>query len=424
MENITTAILLGAGQRGADVYGSFALEFPSELRFVAVADINEVRRREFQQQHNIPDDMAFSTWEDLLKKEKLADAAFICTQDSMHYKPTKAAIKKGYHILLEKPMSNDAKECVRMGELSQKHQRILSVCHVLRYTPFFSKLKEIINSDKIGNVVSLQQIENVAYWHQAHSFVRGNWNNSKVSSPMILSKACHDMDIILWLVGSDCKKISSFGNLMHFKSQNAPGGAPERCLDGCIHKNDCAYYAPDLYIKSDSWESKVLRKVVNIDTSDESLMEALRTGPYGRCVYHCDNDVVDHQVVNMEFKSGATASFTMCAFTCDTGRTLKIMGTKGQISADLTSSEIVVQTFLNNTRETINLNVSDSGHSGGDFAIVRDFLNQLKIGSVDSGITSAKISVQSHLMSLAAEKSRLENTVIDLDIFKMETENL
>lgn len=227
-----TAALLGAGMRGEMAYASYALSHPDEIQFVAVAEPDRTKRERFRELHSIPEEMCFQGWEELLEKPRLADALLVCTQDSMHYEPSIKALKAGYHLLVEKPMSPNPLECIRMGELARERQRVFSVCHVLRYTPFFSTIKKLLAEGRIGKLVSIQHNENVGFWHQAHSFVRGNWGNSGKSSPMILAKCCHDMDILLWLVGAQCKRLSSFGSLMHFRKEEAPEGAPMRCLDG------------------------------------------------------------------------------------------------------------------------------------------------------------------------------------------------
>ncbi|MBZ9685967.1 Gfo/Idh/MocA family oxidoreductase [Clostridium estertheticum] len=410
-----TAALLGAGQRGAGAYAPYALEYPEEFQIIAVAEPDDERREEFKELHKIEDKYCFRSWEELMEEPKLADAILICTQDRMHYKPTIKALEKGYHVLLEKPMSYDPEECVLMGEYAQKYNRVFSICHVLRYTPFFKTIKKLLDEGRIGKLMSIQQIENVAYWHQAHSFVRGNWRNSKESSPMILAKSCHDMDIILWMVGSNCSKISSFGSLGHFKKEEAPAGASEWCLDGCPAADECPYYAPKIYIDwIDNWQADVIRKVVSIDTSKEAMIKALKDGPYGRCVYHCDNDVVDHQVVNMEFENGVTAVFTMCAFTYEGGRSIKLMGTKGQIRCDMERNEIEVRSFVTKEKEDIHLDTASGGHGGGDLGIMRDFVELVRNQGEKKGLTSASESVQSHIMSIAAERSRLESKIINV----------
>lgn len=238
-----TSIVIGAGLRGGHVYSQYALDHPDEFQVVAVAEPDKERRESFAKRHNIPEELCFESYEELLGKEKLADCAMICTMDRMHYEPTIMALKKGYHVLCEKPMSPDKKEIIEMGEMAKKYDRILSVCHVLRYSPFFSKLKELLEEGKIGRLMTIQHMEEVGYWHQAHSFVRGNWRNAEESSPMILQKCCHDMDIMLWLADSKCESLSSFGELSYFTEENAPEGAPAYCLDGCPHRDECAFYA-------------------------------------------------------------------------------------------------------------------------------------------------------------------------------------
>lgn len=326
MEHVTIAVI-GAGQRGMN-YSGYALRYPHEVQFVAVAEPNVRRLERFQALHAMADDRCFANWQDLLAQPKLADAVLICTQDKMHFEPAMQALQLGYHVLLEKPMSPRPEECVKMGAFAEQTDRIFAICHVMRYTNFFSTLKRLLDEGAIGRLVSIQHNENVAFWHYAHSYVRGNWRNTAESSPMILAKSCHDMDILLWLAGADCNSISSFGSLTHFKAEYAPVGAPLRCLDGCPVSDTCAFYAPRFYLTGKTgWPVST----ISDDLSREGLSKVLQEGPYGRCVYHCDNDVVDHQVVNIEFENEVTAAFSMCAFTNDISRTLKLMGTNGEI---------------------------------------------------------------------------------------------
>ncbi|NQT59600.1 MAG: Gfo/Idh/MocA family oxidoreductase [Bacteroidetes bacterium] len=419
-----TAALLGAGQRGMDAYGSYALDNPRELQFVAVAEPDINRRNKFAGDHGITMENTFTDWQDLLKEEKLADALLVCTQDDMHFQPAMEALKKGYHILLEKPISNDPAECLLLEEAAEKAGRYIIVCHVLRYTSFFSQTKRLLEKNEIGEVVSIQHIEKVAFWHQAHSFVRGNWRNSKESSPMILSKSCHDMDILHWLAGKSCISISSFGSLSHFTEKNAPPGAPQYCLEGCPHRNDCPYYAPSAYLNSnDDWQAAILRKTVSLDTSDEAILAALKNGPYGRCVYHCDNDVVDHQVVIMQFADDVTVSFTMSAFTAEGGREIVIMGTKGELRGDMEKNEIEITDFLTQTRQVLTLKTAGADHGGGDTGIMKDLVHLLQEGKISPHISTISSSVESHLMAFAAEKSRLANAVVTLSDFAKEVRN-
>lgn len=404
-----TAVVLGAGSRG-DIYASYALAHPEELEIVAVAEPRPDRLRQFAEKHQLPPERCFTSWEALLAQPKLADAAFVCTMDDMHTAPALQALAQGYHILLEKPMSNSEEECRAIEAAAREADRVMAVCHVLRYTPFYQTIKALIDRGGIGQVCAVTQIENVGYWHQAHSFVRGNWRNSRETSPMLLQKSCHDMDILLWLVGRDCLRVSSFGSLRHFTAENAPAGAPARCLDGCPHSGSCPYYAPKIYLTGKTgWPVDV----VTTDLTPAGIEKALREGPYGRCVYHCDNDVVDRQVVELEFDGGAVGSFVMTAFTADFSRQLKIMGTRGQIQADMGTKEIVLHPF-GQEAEVIPLDMGSeaSGHGGGDFGLVRDFLTVLRHGGESR--SSARASLQSHLICFAAERSRLEGRVVEL----------
>ena len=403
-----TAVVLGAGSRGS-IYAGYAKAHPDALQIVAVAEPRADRRTMLAQELNIPN--CFESWQEVLAQPRMADCVFVCTMDDDHIGPALRAMELGYHVLLEKPMSNTEAQCRQIVDTANRTGRTLAVCHVLRYTPFYMTLKDLIDQGRIGEVTTINQIENVGYWHQAHSFVRGNWRNTAETSPMILQKSCHDMDIILWLMGRTCKRVQSFGSLRHFTPEHAPAGAPERCLDGCPHADTCPYYAPRLYMDMNRTGWPV--DVITTDLSENGRRRALEEGPYGRCVYHCDNDVVDRQVVNLEFEGGAVATFTMTGFTADFSRQLKIFGTRGQISADMGTGEIVLHRF-GEEKEVVPVDDGPmrSGHGGGDHGIMHDFLQILRQGGESR--TSAGISLQSHLICFAAEKSRKENVVVEL----------
>lgn len=406
-----TGALIGAGNRGKDVYGQYALNYPDEIKFVAVAEPNDDKRREFVTEHAISNEMAFETWEDLLNKEKLCDAVFVCVQDRMHYKATIAALEKGYNVLLEKPMSYNLKECIEITEAAQKNKRILTVAHVLRYAPFFKKIKEIIDSDEIGDVIHIDLNENIAYWHFAHSYVRGNWANANTSSPIILAKSSHDMDILYWLMNERPKKISSFGSLKYFNKENAPIGSADRCID-CAVEHDCPYSAKKIYLgENTDWPVSV----ISTDYSIKGRLKALKEGPYGRCVYKCNNNVCDHQVVNIEFEDGKTASFTLSAFTHDLTREVKIMGTLGDLRGNLTDNRIEINKY-NGEKDVIVVKSMIGRHSGGDTGLMKYFIKQIENNDEDA-LTSAENSLMSHVMAFAAEESRLKHKVIDIDRF-------
>lgn len=398
-----TAVIIGAGDRGARAYAPYALDYPNELRIVAVAEPNKERREKMCQSHQISPENSFSNWVNLLEKDKLADIAIICTMDQDHYKPTMKALELGYHVLLEKPMSPEPLECIEMERAAKKYNRQLTICHVLRYTEFWSTIKQVIDDGMIGDIASIQLNENVEIMHMSHSFVRGNWRNKELSSPMILQKSCHDMDIISYVLGEKCERISSYGSLMHFKEENAPIGAPERCLDGCPAELECPFHAGRYYLgEGRGWARKFTE-----DDSNEGIINALHTTNYGKCVYQLDNNVVDHQVVNMEFESGATATFSMSGFTREQTRIVQIMGTKGEIRGNMEENSISIVDFLTRHESIIKFDKPVGGHGGGDRAIVRNFLKDIDKEQYDSK-SSASNSLRSHLMAFAAEESRLQ----------------
>ena len=263
--------------------------------------------------------------------------------------------------------------------------------------------------------MTIQHMEEVGYWHHAHSFVRGNWRNAEESSPMILQKCCHDMDIMLWLADSKCESISSFGELSYFKEENSPEGAPAYCLDGCSHRDECAFYAPRFYLEHPKAVDDGLVYAVTDPADPEHVLEALKKGPYGRCVFHCDNTVVDHQSVDIHFENQVTATFLMTAFTNQCARRIRLMGTKGEIKGDMDTGVIEIIDFVSQNHETIQLHTPAKGHNGSDMSMMRDFVRM--IGEGKKGKTDASVSVESHLMALAAEEARVKGQVIDFGEF-------
>ncbi|MDR0266977.1 Gfo/Idh/MocA family oxidoreductase [Paenibacillus sp.] len=393
------AIMIGAGIRGAQVYAPYALQHPEQLQFVAIAEPNISRRTAFAEQHHIEPKHVYSDWWDVLSKPAFADVVFICTQDRMHYEVAMQAMKMGYHVLLEKPISPLPEECLEMERAARKYDRLLTICHVLRYTPFWSSIKQIVDKGDIGQIVNIQLRENIGYAHMAHSYVRGNWNQSETSSPIILSKSCHDLDLISWLMRQDCERITSFGSLFHFRKENAPEGAPVYCADGCPYESTCSFVDYRYYLG----EGRRRASHFTQELSDEGILRDLRKSPYGRCVYACDNDVVDHQIVNMQFANGATAAFSLSAFTHDSSRIVQITGTRGEIRGDLSKQSFTVFDFSTGKQEEHHAH--DEGHEGID-AMIREVCQNIS-GYSKNTLTSARSSIQSHMIAFAAEESRL-----------------
>lgn len=416
MNKTLTAILIGAGSRGTK-YTNVMAELGDKYKVVAVAEPIDSRRNYVKEKHGIPEEMCFTDWKPLLALGKIADIAVICTMDQLHFEPAMAAISHKYDILLEKPVSPDPAECLQIARYAGEQGVKILVCHVLRYTPFFITLKNLITEGRLGEIISINHEECVGNVHQSHSFVRGNWGNSGRSSVMLLQKSCHDMDILQWLIGKKCKKVQSFGALRYFKAQNAPEGAPEYCIEGCPNGDTCPYNAVKLYLddKGNSWFRTACTK--DPEPTDEMVEHAIRTTQYGKCVFKCDNDVVDHQTVNMLFEDDVTVTFTMNAFNKG-GRFIHIMGTKGELRAAMDdATPITIFDFESRKTEEIPITALDGitgGHGGGDEGIVETLYEYLQGTYTGCSASDIAVSVDNHLIVFAAEESRANDTVVDL----------
>jgi predicted dehydrogenase len=354
-----------------------------------------------------------------LKQETGLDAIIIATPDALHLQPALAAIRHGVSILLEKPICPTEPEVRRLLTAARRHNADITVAHVLRYTAFFARIKELLERGVIGELQTVRHTEQIGYWHFAHSYVRGNWRRMEDSSPMIVAKACHDFDILQWLIGAPCVELNSYGSLGHFTAQNAPEGSTERCDQGCKVERTCPYSAQRIYLEKFPPADRWPHNVVSLDTSAEGLTLALHEGPYGRCVYRCDNDVADHQIVSLRFANGVDANMTVSAFTREDTRTIHLMGSHGEIIGNFTGNEITVADFRIDDVRTSQFTLhSDSTHGGGDDGIMADFIgrvqDRLRRGEAATSLTSLEQSVDSHFMAFAAETSRLRGTAIRL----------
>ena len=413
-----TAITLGAGARG-NVYGNYSIQFPNQLDIIGVAEPIAIRNERYAQKHNIEEENRFSTWEHVFERPKFADAIIITTPDDLHYAPCMKALEMGYDVLLEKPIAPTEEECRNILALANKTNRIVAVCHVLRYAPYFIKLKEIIDSGAIGELISIQHLEPIQHVHMAHSYVRGNWHDSKKTTPIILAKSCHDLDILRWLVGKPCKNISAFGSLKWFKSSNAPEGSTSRCTDGCAVESTCPYSALKIYHENGGW-NYVFDMPDDKSSHREFILNKLKTTNYGRCVYRMENDQPDHYVTSMEFEEDITVNFSMEAFTSYHGRRTRIMGTHGDIVGDM--NEMRVTDFRTSEVTTWDVatdsknNHKNSGHGGGDWGLVADWINA--INKQDASLLTSTIdaSVESHIMGFMAEKSRKTKEIVSVKV--------
>ncbi len=417
MSKLLKVILIGAGGRGT-TYTDIMAQAPDKFQVVAVAEPIESRRNYIRDKHNIPEEMCFDDYNPLLALGKIADVAIIATMDQLHYDPAMKAIALKYEILLEKPAAPTPEECRKIAVAAEEAGVNVFVCHVLRYGALFKTIKSIIDNGSLGRIMSINHEECVGNVHQSHSFVRGNWGNEGRSACMLLAKSCHDIDILQWLIGKKCKKVQSFGTLSHFTADNAPAGAPERCIDGCPVGDTCPYNAVKLYLedKKNYWFRSSCAREAN--PTDEMIEKSLRTTQYGKCVYKCDNDVVDHQIVNLLYEDDVTVTFTMNCFNRG-GRYIHICGTKGELRAASDGhTPISVYDFETREYSEIPLMVGDgilTGHGGGDTGIVytmHDYLAGNYTGCSYSGIS---VSAENHLTVFAAEESRKTGQVVDMD---------
>ena len=400
-------VAIGAGNR-TNKYLEYVKQHPDKVKLVGVVELNDIRRKHVADCFSLDASQCFVDYRDFFQHPVEADAVMICTPENMHFEPTMQAIERGYHILLEKPIAQTLEECMLIAQAARKHDVLVSVCHVLRYHPYFMKIKELVDSGELGNIISINHRTSVGLDRTAHGFVRGLWRKEAVTNPMLMSKCCHDIDFLLWLTKTPCRKLTSFGSLRWFKEKNAPEGSAARCVD-CKVESRCPFSAVDLYRVRRDW-------IANFDvpegkTIDEVIEEQLRYGLYGRCVYRCDNDVVDHQIVSMEMESEVTINFSMDVFTVKDNRETHICLTEGEIDGDETRLKVC---RFRGTKEEV-YDFSDLAHqpfhAGADLNIVADFIDAIQENRRNV-VTSIEQSVESHRICFEAERSRKEQRTI------------
>ncbi|TFY61274.1 hypothetical protein EVG20_g7119 [Dentipellis fragilis] len=416
--------VMGCGQRGKN-YAAYALSEPTKCKVVAIAEPRPKTRKLVADSYRVDQSLVFESWTDFLEASaetiktigtRLADAVLITVQDHMHTELVEAFAAQGYHILCEKPMATNIEHCLRMESAVKKAGIIFGMGHVLRYSPYTKAVTEVVRSGKLGALVNAVHVEPVGHYHFAHSYVRGSWSREADSSFSLMTKSCHDIDILChWLSPSTPSQVSSFGGLQHFRKSEKPTGAGEaaRCFD-CAVEKDCPYSAKRIYLDkvtagSLGWPSST---IVDGIPDIENITEALRYGPYGRCVYEHDNDVV-----NIQYSSGATASFTMVAFTsliCD--RQTRLHFTHGEIVGDMKT--FTVNNFRTGQSTVHKPKDEGGGHGGGDLGLISTFVEAIREGNQELLGTDVTDVLKSHLTVFAAEQSRRQGTVVNCEEFE------
>ena len=423
MKKFSVAII-GCGSRGIDSYGKLLFSDKERWEIVSLCDINETQIKAAKDKLNVKDNCFLKEDEFFLKKR--ADLLVIATQDRDHTRMCLKALELGYDILLEKPISPIKEELEAILAAQEKYGRKIMVCHVLRYSPVFRKIKEILESNKLGRLIGIESLEQVGFWHQAHSYVRGNWRREEDTTPMLMAKCCHDLDLLQYYVGEKCTDVYSMGDLTFFKKENQPIDAADRCAI-CRYKNDCIYSAENLYVQrwkdqgepEDAWPFNVVDRTYPI--TEKSLRMAYETTPYGRCVFACDNNVVDYQSVMMKFVNGVTVTHTMTAFTEWSGRKMTFHCTHGSIELDEVAHLLKVFNF---GEEQITYDIRDLlkslkdtgkyfGHGGSEIIMIDELYQLLQSDDKNSSTTIAE-SIESHLIALAAEESRKLGKMISI----------
>jgi predicted dehydrogenase len=401
--------IIGAGNRG-ELFGDLIAGMPELGRVAAVAEPRDAYRDRFAARHDLPKSAVFRDWREFFDGPRRCDAVVVSTLDRDHVGPAVAASREGYHLLLEKPMAVTLEDCRAIAEAQKAAGTVSCVCHSLRYHAGFAALKSAVAAGRIGRPVTMDQLEQVVWWHQAHSFVRGNWGNEARSTFMLMAKSCHDIDYLAHLAApAACRRVCSYGSLAYFNRANAPADSADRCLD-CAREPRCPYSAVKAYVDADreSWPAAVIAA----DHSREAHLEAVRTGPYDRCVWRADNDVVDHQVVALEFEGGLTASFTMTAFTQHAGRKIRVHGTEGEI--EFTEERMQVRTFADRRDQDVVFAAEEGGHGGGDARVAQSFLAAVQRGDPSLVSTDIQESLRTHTIVFAAERSRRLGRAVEL----------
>lgn len=429
MSPTLSAIIVGAGHR-AMLYASYAEQHPDELAIVGVVDPSPLRRAEAARRFGLTPAQCHESVEALVARPRQADFAINGTMDRLHVPTSLPLLAAGYDILLEKPFATSEAELRELVRTARQHRRRISICHVLRYTPFYAAIRQEVQRGTIGDLLNVQAVEHVSYHHQAVGFVRGKWNRRDASgSTMLMAKSCHDLDLMAWMKsGVAPVRVASFGGNFQFRPDRAPPGAGTRCLVDCPVESDCLYSARKQYLDHpDRWAFYVWDRLEHLPNPTAADRETLLRGdnPYGRCVWKCDNDVVDHQSVVVEFADGATATLNMIGGAAKPSRSLHLVGTRGEIQGCFEDSRFVIRRpdprpGHEYAEETVDLRLNadmtgaHGGHGGGDLRLVADFLRVLRGEAPSISSTPIEDSVNGHLMGFAADRAMETGTMVNL----------
>lgn len=423
-----TAIIVGAGHR-AMTYAALSEIIPNDFKIVGVADLDPLRCQKVKELYGFSNDMCFSSSEELMKKDKLADVIINGTMDADHVPTTIPMLEKGYDVLLEKPFAINNEEVELLADAVKRTGRKVMICHVLRYAPFYVKIKELINNGTIGEIINIQTSEHVSYHHVANCFIRGKWRRKDLGgTSMLVQKCCHDIDLICWfLSGISPIKVSSFGSRSFFNREHAPENSGEYCLNDCPLEHTCTYSCRKLNLDHiERWAAYVWRDIEHIEnpTFQDYEQELLRRdNPYGRCVWKLDNDVVDRQSVMVEFSNGATATHNMVAGTARPCRKIHIVGSKGEIDGVMDDNSFtlkLIDTQLGYTEQVFNLNDEGDtsgafgGHGGGDMRLAIDFYELVSGKAPSISCTLLEDSLNGHRLAFAADIARESGKIISL----------
>ncbi|MCC7494069.1 MAG: Gfo/Idh/MocA family oxidoreductase [Fimbriimonadaceae bacterium] len=421
MSKPLTGVIIGAGHRSL-LYASHALRHPDELTIVAVADPDPVRRQVAAEKYGLAPEQCYETAEQLAARPRFADVAINGTMDRQHVPTSLPLLEAGYDILLEKPISPTRDELLTLLAKVRETGRTLCIGHVLRYAPFYVAVKERLAAGEIGQLLSVHTHEMVSYHHMATAFVRGKWRRQDTSAPILLAKCCHDLDLLAWFCsGNAPQRVASFGSLSFFRPEAAPPGAGTRCLTDCPIEPTCDYSAHKHFIEMGLWRAYAWEPIEYLgDPTLEQKLESLRTdNPYGRCVWHCDNDVVDHQSVLVEFADGVTATHDLATGTSRPCRHVHLRGTHGELEGTMEDGRFVVRHHdvrkgSEYREELVDLSVSRDMHGGGDYRLVADFVRVVRGETPSLSSTNIMDSVNGHLIAYAADDALQTRRVVEL----------